>query len=83
MKLNGIYFEQTNVAQGHKTMPKYSNLKMKPNLQADIVVFKAKENTLTQEQKALNNLNAMLKQNFINHELNEVNIKCHSIIKKC
>ena len=59
---------------------------MKPNLQADIVVFKAKENTLTQEQKALNNLNAMLKKNFINHELNEVltkevNSKNKSVIK--
>ena len=67
-------------------MPRYSNLKMKPNLQADIVVFKAKENTLTQEQKALNNLNAMLKQNFINYELNEVltkevNSKNKSVIK--
>ena len=61
-------------------------MKMKPNLQADIVVFKAKENTLTQEQKALNNLNAMLKKNFINHELNEVltkevNSKNKSVIK--
>ena len=59
---------------------------MKPNLQADIVVFKAKENVLTQEQKALNNLNAMLKQNFINPELNEVltkevNSKNKSVIK--
>ena len=67
-------------------MPRYSNLKMKPNLQADIVVFRAKENVLTQEQKALNNLNALLKQNFINHELNEVltkevNSKNKSVIK--
>lgn len=56
-------------------MPQYSNLKLKPQVKADIVVFKAKENTLTQEQKALNNLNVMLKQNIINFELNEVLIK--------
>ena len=67
-------------------MPRYSNLKIKPNLQADIVVFKAKENVLTQEQKALNNLNALLKQNFITPELNEVltkevNSKNKSVIK--
>ena len=53
-------------------MPKYSNLKLKPQVQADVVLFKAKENILTQEQKALNNLNAMLKQNIITPELNEV-----------
>ncbi len=67
-------------------MPKYSNLKLKPQVQADVVLFKAKENTLTQEQKALNNLNAMLKQNFITPELNEVltkevNSKNKNVIK--
>ena len=73
MKLNGILFETTNqsinqsqIAKGHKSMPRYSNLKLKPNLQADVVMFKGKENVLTQEQKALNNLNALLKQNIIN-----------------
>ena len=67
-------------------MPKYSNLKLKPQVQADVVLFKAKENTLTQEQKALNNLNAMLKQNIITPELNEVitkevNSKNKNVIK--
>ncbi len=89
MKINDTLFRvtnQTNVAQGHKTMLKYSNLKLKPQVQADVVLFKAKENTLTQEQKALNNLNAMLKQNFITPELNEVltkevNSKNKNVIK--
>ena len=42
-------------------MPRYSNLKLKPNLQADVVMFKGKENVLSQEQKALNNLNMLEK----------------------
>ena len=67
-------------------MPRYSNLKLKPNLQADVVMFKGKENVLTQEQKALNNLNALLKQNIITLELNtfltkEVNSKNKNVIK--
>ena len=67
-------------------MPRYSNLKLKPNLQADVVMFKGKENVLTQEQKALNNLNALLEQNIINPELNtflikEVNSKNKNVIK--
>ena len=67
-------------------MPRYSNLKLKPNLQADVVIFKGKENVLTQEQKALNNLNALLKQNIITPELNtflikEVNSKNKNVIK--
>ena len=67
-------------------MPRYSNLKLKPNLQADVVMFKGKENVLTQEQKALNNLNALLKQNIITPELNtflikEVNSKNKNVIK--
>ena len=70
--LNKQTTKQTNVAQGHKAMPRYSNLKLKPQVQADVVLFKAKASTLTQEQKALNNLNAMLKQKVINPELNEV-----------
>ena len=53
-------------------MPKYSNLKLKPQVQADVIMFKGKEKVLNQEQKALNNLNAMLKQNIINPELSEV-----------
>ena len=53
-------------------MPRYSNLKLKQQVQADVVVFKGKEKILNQEQKALNNLDAMLKQNIINPELNEV-----------
>lgn len=89
MKLNGILFETTNQSQvsiGHKSMPRYSNLKWKPNLQADVVMFKGKENVLTQEQKALNNLNALLKQNIITPELNtfltkEVNSKNKNVIK--
>ena len=93
MKLNGILFETTNqsinqsqIAKGHKSMPRYSNLKLKPNLQADVVMFKGKENVLTQEQKALNNLNALLKQNIITPELNtflikEVNSKNKNVIK--
>ncbi len=82
MKLNGILFETTNqsinqsqVSKRHKSMPRYSNLKLKPNLQADVVMFKGKENVLSQEQKALNNLNSLLKQNVINRELNDVLIK--------
>ena len=67
-------------------MPRYSNLKLKPNLQADVVMFKGKENVLSQEQKALNNLNALLKQNIITPELNtfltkEVNSKNKNVIK--
>ena len=67
-------------------MPRYSNLKLKPNLQADVVMFKGKENVLTQEQKALNNLNALLEQNIITPELNtflikEVNSKNKNVIK--
>ncbi len=93
MKLNGILFETTNqsinqsqVSIGHKSMPRYSNLKLKPNLQADVVMFKGKENVLSQEQKALNNLNALLEQNIINPELNtflikEVNSKNKNVIK--
>ena len=93
MKLNGILFETTNqsinqsqIAKGHKSMPRYSNLKLKPNLQADVVMFKGKENVLSQEQKALNNLNALLKQNIITPELNtflikEVNSKNKNVIK--
>ena len=55
-------------------MPRYSNLKLKPNLQADVVIFKGKENVLSQEQKALNNLNALLKQNtFLTKEVNSKN----------
>ena len=50
-------------------MPQYSNLKLKPQVKADIVVFKAKENTLTQEQKALNNLNALKKCLKINKKI--------------
>ena len=77
---------QSQVSIGHKSMPRYSNLKLKPNLQADVVMFKGKENVLTQEQKALNNLNALLKQNIINPELNtflikEVNSKNKNVIK--
>ena len=77
---------QSQIAKGHKSMPRYSNLKLKPNLQADVVMFKGKENVLTQEQKALNNLNALLKQNIINPELNtfltkEVNSKNKNVIK--
>lgn len=50
------------------------------------MLFKGKEDILTQEQKALNNLNAMLKQNIINPELNtflikEVNSKIKNVIK--
>ena len=56
-------------------MPKYSNLKLKPQVFADVVLFKGKETVLTQEQKALNNLNSLLKQNVINRELNDVLIK--------
>ena len=52
---------QLQIAKGHKSMPRYSNLKLKPNLQADVVLFKGKENVLTQEQKALNNLNMLEK----------------------
>lgn len=93
MKLNGILFETTNqsinqsqIAKGHKSMPRYSNLKLKPNLQADVVMFKGKENVLSQEQKALNNLNALLEQNIITPELNtfltkEVNSKNKNVIK--
>lgn len=77
---------QSQIAKGHKSMPRYSNLKLKPNLQADVVMFKGKENVLTQEQKALNNLNALLKQNIITPELNtflikEVNSKNKNVIK--
>ncbi len=82
MKLNGILFETTNqsinqsqVSKRHKSMPRYSNLKLKPQVFADVVLFKGKETVLTQEQKALNNLNALLKQNVINRELNDVLIK--------
>lgn len=93
MKLNGILFETTNqsinqsqLSIGHKSLPRYSNLKLKPNLQADVVMFKGKENVLSQEQKALNNLNALLKQNIITPELNtflikEVNSKNKNVIK--
>ena len=52
---------QSQIAKGHKSMPRYSNLKLKPNLQADVVMFKGKENVLSQEQKALNNLNMLEK----------------------
>lgn len=52
---------QSQIAKGHKSMPRYSNLKLKPNLQADVVLFKGKENVLSQEQKALNNLNMLEK----------------------
>lgn len=77
---------QSQIAKGHKSMPRYSNLKLKPNLQADVVLFKGKENVLSQEQKALNNLNALLEQNIINPELNtfltkEVNSKNKNVIK--
>ena len=77
---------QSQVSKGHKSMPRYSNLKLKPNLQADVVLFKGKENVLSQEQKALNNLNALLEQNIINPELNtfltkEVNSKNKNVIK--
>ena len=77
---------QSQIAKGHKSMPRYSNLKLKPNLQADVVMFKGKENVLSQEQKALNNLNALLEQNIINPELNtflikEVNSKNKNVIK--
>ena len=77
---------QSQVSIGHKSMPRYSNLKLKPNLQADVVMFKGKENVLTQEQKALNNLNALLEQNIITPELNtflikEVNSKNKNVIK--
>lgn len=77
---------QSQIAKGHKSMPRYSNLKLKPNLQADVVMFKGKENVLSQEQTALNNLNALLKQNIINPELNtflikEVNSKNKNVIK--
>ena len=79
MKVNGIYSEQTGeqkqVIKEHKSMPKYSNLKLKPQVSADVVLFKGKETFLTQEQKALNNLNSLLKQNVINRELNDVLIK--------
>ena len=79
MKVNGIYSEQTGeqkqVIKEHKSMLKYSNLKLKPQVSADVVLFKGKETVLTQEQKALNNLNALLKQNVINRELNDVLIK--------
>ena len=79
IKVNGIYSEQTGeqkqVIKEHISMPKYSNLKMKPQIQANIVMFKGKEAILTQEQKALNNLNSLLKQNVINRELNDVLIK--------
>ena len=66
MKVSGIYLEQpkkqSNLTLEHKTtMPNSSNLKMKPQLQTDVVVFKGKEKALTQEQKALNNL-CVLKQ---------------------
>lgn len=89
MKLNGIYLGEKNnqpVARGHKSLPRYSNLKMKPNLQTDVVMFKGKENVLSQEQTALNNLNALLKQNIITPELNtfltkEVNSKNKNVIK--
>lgn len=41
MKVNGIYLEQTNrqtqVTKEHKSMPKYSNLKLKPQVSADVV----------------------------------------------
>ena len=50
-------------------MPRYSNLKLKPNLQADVVIFKGKENVLTQEQKALNNLNSLTKCLKINQKI--------------
>ena len=77
---------QSQASKGHKSLPRYSNLKLKPNLQADVVIFKGKENVLSQEQKALNNLNALLKQNIINPELNtfltkEVNSKNKNVIK--
>ena len=77
---------QSQLSIGHKSMPRYSNLKLKPNLQADVVMFKGKENVLTQEQKALNNLNALLEQNIITPELNtflikEVNSKNKNVIK--
>lgn len=90
MKVNGVYFKQTNkhtqVTKEHKSIPHYSNLKLKPQVQTDIVVFKGKENVLSQEQKALDNLNALLKQNVINPELNtflikEVNSKNKNVIK--
>ena len=49
-------------------------------------MFKGKENVLSQEQKALNSLNALLKQNIITPELNtfltkEVNSKNKNVIK--
>ncbi|UKI40821.1 MAG: hypothetical protein L6V95_11975 [Candidatus Melainabacteria bacterium] len=44
---------QSQIAKGHKSMPRYSNLKLKPNLQADVVMFKGKENVLSQEQKSV------------------------------
>ena len=79
MKVNGIYSEQTGeqkqIIKEHKSMLKYSNLKLKPQVSADVVLFKGKETVLTQEQKALNNLNSLLKQNVINRELNDVLIK--------
>ncbi len=65
---------QSQASKGHKSLPRYSNLKLKPNLQADVVIFKGKENVLSQEQKALNNLNALLKQNtFLTKEVNSKN----------
>ena len=65
---------QSQASKGRKSLPRYSNLKLKPNLQADVVMFKGKENVLTQEQKALNNLNALLKQNtFLTKEVNSKN----------
>lgn len=75
-----------SIAKRTNVLPGYSNLKLKPQLQTDVILFKGKESVLTKEQNALNNLKVLLKQNIINRELNdvlmkEVNSKNKNVIK--
>ena len=91
MKIYNVNFvnkqpSNKSISKRTNVLPGYSNLKLKPQLQTDVILFKGKESVLTKEQNALNNLKVLLKQNIINRELNdvlrkEVNSKNKNVIK--